>query len=195
MHRLLPRLPRIARAAVILACVAALPAHAAVLHYRSVLSGLSETPQNTSVATGNVEVTLDAGANTLRVVAQFANLQGTSTASHIHGPTAQPGLGNADVATTVPSFAGFPLGVNTGTYDNVLDLTQASSYNPSFIAANGGTPAGAENALISMLANGTAYFNIHSTFAPGGEIRGFLLPFDPTPTRTSTWSRVRKLFR
>jgi hypothetical protein len=80
------------------------------------------------------------------------------------------------VATTVPSFPGFPLGVTSGTFDNTFDLTMASSYNPAFITANGGTPASAEAALAASLAAGTAYLNIHTTVVPGGEIRGFLRP-------------------
>jgi hypothetical protein len=43
------------------------------------------------------------------------------------------------VATTLPTFAGFPLGVTSGTYINTLDLTLASSYNPAFVTANGGS--------------------------------------------------------
>ena len=33
-----------------------------------------------------------------------------------------------------------------------------------------------EAALLAALDNGQAYLNIHSSFAPGGEIRGFLQP-------------------
>jgi hypothetical protein len=62
-----------------------------------------------------------------------------------------------------------------------LDLTAASSYTSSFITANGGTPAGAESALASAMAGGMAYWNIHSSSFPGGEIRGFLVPV-PEPS-------------
>ena len=40
----------------------------------------------------------------------------------------------------------FPLGVTSGTYDNTLDMTQATSYNPAYVTATGGTTAGAEAA-------------------------------------------------
>jgi hypothetical protein len=63
----------------------------------------------------------------------------------------------------------------SGTYSNVFDLTLASSWNASFITASGGIMQ-AEARLAEALELGTAYFNIHTTFAPGGEIRGFLLP-------------------
>src|SRR5262249_1322826 len=130
----------------------------------------------------------------LHVHVDFQGLIGTTTASHIHSATAVPGTGTAGVATTTPTFAGFPLGVTAGTYDNTLDLTLASSYNPSFITANGGTTASAELALAGGIAAGKAYWNIHSTFAPGGEIRGFLLPV-PEPATLALLGLATLLIR
>ena len=54
-------------------------------------------------------------------------------------------------------------------------MTDASSYNPAFVTANGGTVAGAEAALLAGLHAGTAYLNIHTSMVPAGEIRGFLV--------------------
>src|SRR5262249_947645 len=105
---------------------------------------------------------------------------GTTTASHIHAATPAPFTSTAGVATTTPSFALFPLGVTAGTYDNTLDMTLGSSYNPSFVTANGGTTASADAALASFIASGRADWNIHSTTFGGGEIRGFLVPL-PEP--------------
>ena len=62
-----------------------------------------------------------------------------------------------------------------------FDLTMGSSWNPAFISANGGTPAGAEATLAAGLAAGDAYLNIHTTQFPGGEIEGFLTPQVPEP--------------
>jgi hypothetical protein len=169
--------------------------HAAVLHYKAALNGPSESPANASPGLGSAEVTIDTGLHTMRVQVAFSGLTGNTTASHIHTPTASPGIGTAGVATTTPTFAGFPLGVTSGTYDNTLDLTMASSYNPSFVTAHGGTPAGAEAALEAGISAGEAYLNIHSTTFGGGEIRGFLMMFDPTPTTTSTWGRIKELYR
>ena len=145
------------------------------------LSGPAESPANASPGTGFATVTYDSVAHTLRVQVTFSGLTGTTTASHIHSATASPGTGTAGVATTTPTFAGFPLGVTSGTYDNTLDLTQASSYNPAFVTANGGTPASAETALAFGLFNGRAYLNIHTSTFPGGEIRGFLVQPVPEP--------------
>jgi hypothetical protein len=69
--------------------------------------------------------------------------------------------------------------VTSGTYDQTFDLTQASSWNGAFITANGGTPASAEAAFFDYMSSGRAYFNIHSSFASGGEIRGFMHTPEP----------------
>jgi hypothetical protein len=117
----------------------------------------------------------------MRVQVTFSGLLGTTTASHIHSATAVPFTAAAGVATTTPTFTGFPLGVTSGTYDHTYDMTMASNYNPAYITANGGTPTSAEAALFASFNNGTAYLNIHTTVVPGGEIRGFLVPV-PEPS-------------
>jgi hypothetical protein len=154
----------------------------AVFEYEATLSGASEPPPTASPGTGFVEVLFNDSAQTLEVKVNFSGLLGTTTASHIHAPTAAPFTGNAGVATTVPYFLGFPLGVTFGTYDHVLDLTSASSYNPAFVTANGGTVAGAETALINALNEGRSYLNIHTTMFPGGEIAGYLALVPETPS-------------
>ncbi len=110
----------------------------------------------------------------MRVQVTFSGLLGTTTASHIHAATGMPDTGTAIVATQTPTFTGFPLGVNSGTYDHTFDTSQDSFYNPAFETANGGTAASAEAALAAALDAGEAYLNIHTTVVPGGEIRGFL---------------------
>jgi hypothetical protein len=169
-------------------------AHAAPVSYTVVLNGPSESPPNASPGTGAGTVTVDAALHTMHLHVDFDGLLGTTTASHIHAPTAVAGTGTAGVATTTPSFAGFPLGVTSGTFDNTLDMTMASSYNPSYITANGGTTATAEAALFQAIADGKAYWNIHTSVFPGGEIRGFLVPA-ATPTEPSTWGRVKSFYR
>lgn len=140
------------------------------------LSGPAESPPNASPGIGFAVVVIDPDAHTLEVHVTFSGLLGTTTASHIHCCTASPGSGTAGVATMVPTFLDFPLGVASGDYDHSFDLTLDSSFNPAFIAANGGTAASAEAALEAGLFSGLAYLNIHTTFRPGGEIRGFLVP-------------------
>jgi len=188
--------PRLLTALVVaLSFMAATASHATVLHYLATLNGPSESPPNLSPGGGSAEVTIDDVALTMRVQVVFQGLTGNTTASHIHAATAVAGTGTAIVATTTPTFAGFPLGVKSGSYDNTLDLTMASSYNGAFVTANGGTVATAEVALLAAIAAGKAYLNIHSTTFGGGEIRGFLHTFDPTPATASTWGRVKALYK
>jgi hypothetical protein len=114
------------------------------------------------------------------VIVSFSGLKAGTTASHIHATTALPDVGNAMVATTVPTFPGFPLGVTSGSYDHLFDLTAASTYNPAFVTANGGTVPLAEAALLEALNNDKAYLNIHTTTFPAGEVRGFLVIPEPS---------------
>jgi hypothetical protein len=172
---------------VALAATAALapsPAAAVIVEFQAFLDGPSEDPANASPGTGFAYVAWDTVAHTLQVNANFQGLTGTTTAAHIHAATPMPLQGIAAVATQTPSFIGFPLGVTSGTFSNTYDLTLASSYRPGFITASGGTPAGAEAALLTALQQQRAYFNIHSTTFPGGEIRGFLTAV-PEP---GTWA-------
>jgi hypothetical protein len=158
----------------------------ALLVYVASLDGPSEAPPNASLGTGFARIELDVVAHVLNVTTTFSGLTGTTTNAHIHAPTALPGTGTAGVATEVPRFAGFPMGVTAGSYSRSFDTTFASTFNPAYVTANGGTVAGAESALAASLAAGTAYFNIHTSSFPGGEIRGFLQPI-PEPTSLLIW--------
>lgn len=136
------------------------------------LSGPAENPPNDSPATGTATVDFDQVLHRLAVSADFQGLLAPSTMAHIHCCVPPPGV--ADVATQVPSFINFPVGVTSGSFSQVLDTLLESTYNPAFIAASGGTVEAAEAALAAGLFAGQAYFNIHSTLFPAGEIRGFL---------------------
>jgi hypothetical protein len=129
-----------------------------------------------SMGTGFARVTFDTDLFTMRTEATWSGTSGTSTVAHIHCCTATPGVGNANVATTVPTFPGFPTGVTSGSYDQTFDMTLAASYNPSFITANGGTPLSAFNALVTGLQGNRGYFNIHTSTFGGGEIRARVVP-------------------
>jgi hypothetical protein len=146
---------------------------AATLTFDASLSGSNENPATASPGTGFAIVTLDTVLLTMEVNVTFSGLLAGDTASHIHCCVA-PG-GNAGVATTTPTFTGFPSGVTAGSYDHVFDMTLASSYNPAFVTAEGSV-ANAEAALFAGILAGDAYLNIHTTVNPSGEIRGFLAP-------------------
>jgi CHRD domain len=136
------------------------------------LLGNFENPPTGSPGTGTATVVIDEVAFRMDVSANFAGLFGTTTAAHIHCCIASPG--NVVVASQTPTFAGFPLGVTSGSFSNSFDMKLASSYNAAFITANGGTAASAFAALLEGLDAGQAYFNIHTSAFGGGEIRGFL---------------------
>lgn len=157
------------------------PAEATIFHFEAFLSGPNESPPNPSPGNGGALVDFDDVLNTMHVHVDFSGLLGTSTALYIQSATTVAGTGTASIATTTPTLVGFPIGVTSGTYDKTLDMTLASSYNPAFVTANGGTTASAEAALLAGITAGKAYVNIASTIIPGGEIRGFLTPV-PEPS-------------
>ena len=158
----------------LVAVAVALPAAAHETQYIAVLNGLGEIPVNASPGAGLATITVDFDLVTMRVQASFSDLIGTTTASHIHCCTLTPGSANVGVATGLPTFAGFPLGVTSGTYDHTFDMALASSYNPAFVTAQGSDNA--FSALVAGMDTGNAYFNIHTTSFGGGEIRGLLHP-------------------
>jgi CHRD domain/PEP-CTERM motif len=147
-------------------------AHAVPMTFVGNLSGANEVPPVASPGTGLATVILDPTAQTLQVNATFSGLTSNDTAAHIH--CCAPLGTNVGVATTVPAFPGFPLGVTSGTYNSVVfDLTQSTIYNPAFVTLEGGL-AQAEAALIAGIEGGQTYFNIHTANNPGGEIRSQL---------------------
>src|SRR5687768_2567946 len=159
----------------LLAATVSGPAIAQQSIFTAELLGSNERPDpNNSTGTGMATVTIDPVQGTMHVHETFSGLLAPTTISHIHccaGPD-----GSAPPATTVPSFPGFPVGVTAGSYDQTFNMLDASSYNPAFISANGGTAASAFDAFVDGLNNGTAYANIHTEMFQAGEIRGTLVP-------------------
>jgi CHRD domain/PEP-CTERM motif len=147
--------------------------------WTATLSGANESPANASTGTGSFTFSLT--GTVLTINGTFTGLLAPTSASHIHCCTAAPGTGNAGVATTTPTFAGFPLGVTNGSFSLLLDLAQASSYNPAFVTAQGSVDA-ARAALLAGMNSGRTYINIHTTQFPSGEIRGFIVSTVPEPS-------------
>jgi hypothetical protein len=168
---------------VAVALMLAANATAIPIEYVANLSGAKESPPNASPGTGFVTATFDLVTHTLDLQVTFSGLTSPTIAAHIHAPTPFPFSGVAGVATQVPFFIGFPIGVTSGTYaPQTFNTLDSSFYNPDFITLNGGTVAGAEAAFAQALEQGEAYFNIHTVNFGGGEIRGFLHVPDAGPT-------------
>jgi hypothetical protein len=128
-----------------------------------------------STGSGSATVTMDTTLLTMNVQGTWSGTSGNSTAAHIHCCTANPGVGNVGVATQVPSFVGFPLGVTAGNYSQLFDMNLPSSWNPAYITNNGGTTTSAFNALLNGMLTDRSYFNSHTNTFPGGEIRARLV--------------------
>lgn len=162
-------------------CLGGAAADATVFNYTIVLNGASENPPNSSSGTGNATVAYDDVAHTLSLQVTFSGLTANTTVAHFHAVTATDGRGgdaaaaavaNVGVASAVPSFPGWPAGVTSGSYDETFDLTDAASWNPAFVTAQGSLAA-AEAAFANALATGRTYLNIHTVEFSLGEIRGF----------------------
>jgi CHRD domain/PEP-CTERM motif len=128
------------------------------LTFAAIMNGATETPPNTSPATGFATFALT--DDLLAIHVEYSGLiGGNPSAAHIHCC--------ATVGTNAPvwvPFANFPT-TTSGTFDMTVDLS-------TFAFSGGGTEA----ALIAGMNNGTAYTNIHNATFPGGEIRGQIVP-------------------
>src|SRR5689334_10023477 len=103
-------------------CILAASATLAAAHeesFSTILSGAAESPLNSSLGTGQAEVTFDFDLFTMHVKASFQDLAGNASAAHIHCCTTSAGAGTAIVA--IP-FTGFPTGTTSGTYDHIFDM-------------------------------------------------------------------------
>jgi hypothetical protein len=140
-HILRPALTALAFAG---ALAFAVPATAAVTTYKATLTSAAEVPPNDSKGTGTVTATFDDATKKLSWKGTYANLSGTATAAHFHGP-AEPGK-NAGVL--IPVFAG---ATAKSPFEGEAVLTDAQA---------------------SDLAAGRLYFNIHTDKNKGGELRG-----------------------
>ena len=137
-----------------------------------------------ATGTGSLSLEYDTDGHTLLIDASWSGLSGTTTIAHIHCCTTAPGSGTAGIAlgTGTPlNLPAWPVGVTSGSYLHVIDLTDPAMYSATFLTSSGGTATGAEQSLIANLTSRNAYFNIHSSTFPSGEIRTFVSVV-PEPT-------------
>jgi len=156
------------------ACLMSASAMATTTTYTTVLSPANENPTIvSSSASGSATITVDTTAMTLDMSITFAGLSGTATLAGLHCCTAvntDPGV--AVNATNFPTTA-------SGSYNQSFDLSQASSWDSSFLAAHGGTAASAFAYLTGTNGLGAkssprAGIEVSSTRFPNGEMYGAL---------------------
>ncbi|TFW33647.1 CHRD domain-containing protein [Massilia horti] len=150
---------------------------------RAVQVGALESPPNSSAAYGLTA--LDFAGDILQVDSNFKYLESPSLASHIHCCTSTPFTGDAGIA--VP-FTHTPVGVQSGSFTQAIDLTKDASFTPAFLDSNGGTAESAQAALMAGINAHEAYVNVHSDKFPEGEIRGFIVAA-PVPEPAS-WAML-----
>lgn len=151
-----PRILGLAACTVLVAAWTTRPANDPALRSASFvaqMTGAQETPANNAKGTGTATFTLD--GTELKYKVEVHDLTGPPTMAHIH-------VGAAGVAG--PPVYTFTLTADAGTSGTIsegtIDLTKDASTGVS------------GDSLKTLLNNGGAYVNVHSTNFPGGEIRG-----------------------
>src|SRR5262249_34571467 len=96
-----------------------------------------KVPPSGSAGTGAAVVVINPVANIMSVGVNFSGLGSGTTMSHIHCCLSFPFQPNNNVmvATTTPTFPGFPLGVTAGNYAMTFNLLNPATYNPAFITS------------------------------------------------------------
>lgn len=121
--------------------------------YTANLSGAAERPTPVeTTGTGRGYLSVDSTAQKAYYYVAYEKLQGDASDAHIHGPADATGFAGVLVGLAAPSG-------RQGAISGVIDPT----------------PAG----LLSAVTGSNTYFNIHTAFAGGGEIRGQITPFAP----------------
>lgn len=132
---------------VVLVALASMSLVASADDYIALLSSGQEVPDNESNALGVFTATYDKTTNLLHFELTFSGLEGDQTAAHLHGP--------AEKGKTAPVLFGI---VNPG--ESSLGSPKVGFLGPFTVEER------------DMLDRGLMYVNVHSTLAPGGEIRG-----------------------
>jgi hypothetical protein len=178
--------------------------------FLGLLNGAQENPPVPTTGSGEGRAIYNPNLNTLFVEMSYSGLVAPTTDSHIHCCATSLGT-NAGVAIGFTGAGGFVTGSTSGTYSHTFDLSLASTYSAGYLAASGGTPNQARDRLLNAMRVGVAndplpgdssiaYFNIHTSFRPGGEIRGNIIPTIPEPAALvlmlcgvlpALWRRVR----
>jgi hypothetical protein len=121
--------------------------HGATLIFTATMDGAQEAPPVVTGGTGMATLTVDDVSGAWTLTGMYSSMTGTVTVSHIH-------QGAVGVSGGVTSG---------GTLSNTAGMSGTLSGTGTFSVAQ-----------LSSLQSGLFYVNVHSTVAPGGEIRGQL---------------------
>jgi hypothetical protein len=142
------------------------------------------TPKlSTPDLTFQVEAIYDPGAHTLESTSRVIALHGGPVLA-LFAPTATPLTGDAGLALVKPVVflhKLFTFNAEVVTDNPPFDLGDSRVYDPAFLAANGGTAAGAEAGLIQALVGQQAYLAGFS-----GQNSGKKLFLSPVPDAGNT---------
>jgi hypothetical protein len=141
-------------------------------HWVATLVGANENPAVATGAVGQFDAMLSAAEDNMTFTLTYSGLQGTMTQAHIHrGAAGVNGpiiywLANGDVPSAITGCTDpTPLGGGCG-----------------FLASD-----------FADLQAGNLYANLHTSFAPGGEIRGQIT--SAVSVQPSTWGKMKALYR
>jgi CHRD domain-containing protein len=135
------------------------------------LIGVNENPSILSDGSGRFRLDLDRKANTATYELTFSGLSAPATQGHIHFSKARVNGGIivwlCQSATNPSPVASTPMcPPNGGTVTGTITADSIVAVTAQLVGA------GDFDALTDALASNSAYANVHSTLAPGGEIRG-----------------------
>jgi CHRD domain len=142
---------------------------------RARLRGVEEPPPVLTQARGQFRAKVSDDESSIEYELSYENLQGMVTQAHIHvgQPLVNGGIsvwlcGTTDVPMPpgTPGPAGTPVCPASGTVTGTISA--ANVIGP----AGQGVAAGEFEELLRAIRKGLTYANVHSTLAPGGEIRG-----------------------
>src|SRR5262249_18698772 len=147
------------------------------------LTGANEVPPTLSLGTGSFTAFLNQAMDQLTVIVSLQGLSGTTLAGGADVSFGSPGSNGPTILT----LSDFPGGLASGQFTTTLT---AADFTPD--PADGiNTFADAAQAMLS----GNAYFNVHTTQNPNGEIRGQIGPIaTPMGSESDIVTNLHKIY-
>jgi hypothetical protein len=139
---------------------------------RARLRGSNEVPTVISSARGDFRAKIDFQAETIEYELSYSGLEGPVTQAHIHiGQTFVAGGISIWLCANNPPITAAPAGTQACP-EAPASITGTITATDVVGPVGQAVPAGAFADVVRAIRGGNAYANVHSTSAPGGEIRG-----------------------